>query len=84
MRDMRARKLVTLSEHRRRGEQEAPPAKRVTPDPSEAETTVVPALRDQRVEVLETALEAFRVQKLRPRTLGVEPLRSDFEERYRA
>ena len=84
MRGMRARKLVTLTDHRRRQEQSAPLAECVDVDPSEAETTEVPVLKDGRFLVLEAALEEFRVPKLKPRSLGVEPFRSDYEERYGA
>ena len=83
MRGMNARKLVTLAQHRRRIEQ-APPVERDEHDPSEAETTEVPISRDVRADLLEMAIETFLVPKLRTRTAGVEPLRTDFEERHRA
>lgn len=88
MRGARARKLVTISEHRRRQRQmalaAAEPAIPRPPDASEAETGEFPVLVDNGVEVEEHPLDVVRAPLLKPRSAQVEPLRTDWEERYRA
>ena len=82
MRGMRSRKLVTMSEYRRRRAVVSPSPPPPGPlDPSEMETAEYPALRDSRVEVEDPALEAARIPS---RSTRIEPMRTDWEERYRA